>query len=136
MQTSLKAAQMAAQGANQLRFAMARLLYRLRHSVHVYPLEQDAAMPEHRVAWMDEMNGGPAKTILDAISTRPELWVHALPPEVCIVSRKTLHKSGLDQDAIEALAYEGMGMVEWHAAQRRATEEQTLLPTPATLLSK
>lgn len=91
---------------HRLAYAMDHLLHRLRRFMAAYPREMDKPMPDHDLVWLEGLNGdGPAQTILDA-----------MPPEVCIVSRKALEDLGLSADAINLLAEMGEYVVAISAA--------------------
>ncbi len=113
------------QADNRKRFAMDRLLHELRRFMRAYPMQMNDEMPEHDLVWVDDiMHGGPGKAIVDAIKANPVLWTEALPPEVCIVPRKTLASLGLSQDAVDYYAGIGMLMVEDAAAHFTRTSSE------------
>ena len=49
------------------------------------------------------VDDGPERVILEAMQATPELWMHALPPDVCIVPRKSLETLGLNEDIVGLL---------------------------------
>lgn len=110
---------MEAQDTRRLDYAMKRLLNRLRRFMAAYPREMDKPMPDHDLVWMERLNGdGPARVILDAIKSHPDLWRDALPPDVCIVPRKALEQTaGLSPEVVDYLAGMGENMVAAHAAR-------------------
>jgi len=108
---------MADQSRHRLRAALDHLLYRLKAFVEVRPMMEDDRLPEHDVVWVDYIERGPAKTILDANKAHPELWRDALPEDVVIVPRKMLAQAGLTADVIDALAGYGAQMVAAKAAR-------------------
>lgn len=112
-----------AQGNNKLRYAMDRLLYKLKRFIGTYPLHEDDPMPEHDVQWMAEIGADPAGTILDAIKMSPELWAHAIPEDCIIVPRKPL-EGMLGKDTTEALAMDGAHLVSYQADRLRHEAEE------------
>ena len=105
----------------RLRYAMDRLLHKLRDWVRVYTrLEEDMdKLPDLDTAWVVGVDGdGPQKTILDAIKMTPELWAGAVPPQCCIVHRETLKKY-VGADAAEYMAGAGAAAVEDQADRLR-----------------
>jgi hypothetical protein len=123
-ETTTATATMEAQTRKRHGYAIERLLHRLRRFVRVYPMKVDDVMPEHDLVWVEELSGAsPGKAILDALKANPELWRDALPPEVCIVSRKALEQCGLSADIINHLADMGDHFVGGHAAKFRYVNE-------------
>lgn len=100
---------------NRLRYAMDRLLYKLRDWVRVYPMLESDSMPRHDVAWNTGIDGGPVPDILEAIKMHPEMWADAIPKECCIVSRQMLAKLLSNEDVVEALAAHGAHLVDLQA---------------------
>ena len=116
---SITATEAAARQSNaQLRAAMDRLLYKLRRFVGVYPIHESDKMPENDVQWMAEIDADPAGTILEAVKAYPELWVHALPDECCIVPVASLKKL-IGEDGAEALGLAGQQMTITKAMRAR-----------------
>lgn len=107
------------QSRSLIAHAMHRLLHRLLPHMRAVPVSDDEEMPEHLMAWMTKFDGGPEKTIGEAIEATPALWMQFLPPEVCIVPRKTLERiSGLDQATIDYLAMEGAYIITSRSAHK------------------
>jgi hypothetical protein len=97
--------------------AMDRLMDGLKRYMRAYPMLQDDQMPEHDLVWVTEgVDDGPERVILEAMKATPELWLHALPPEVCIVPRKSLETLGLNEDIVGLLVEQGAYMVDAYAA--------------------
>lgn len=126
MTGSLLSAVREAQFENERQAAMGLLLYRLRQYVEVCPLHNDDdTMPEHDVMWVQPFGDkGPADEVMQAIAEHPELWVHALPREVCVVPRRVLERAlKIQPEFVEALNGEGMNLVTNHAARARHERE-------------
>ena len=80
--------------------------------MRAYPMLEGDQMPEHDLVWVTEgVDDGPERVILEAMKATPELWLHALPPEVCIVPRKSLETLGLNEDIVGLLVEQGAFMV-------------------------
>lgn len=109
---------MEAQTARRHGYIMDRLLHRLRKFMASYPRTVTDQMPDHDLIWIEKVSGeSPGKLILDTIKSHPELWREALPPDVCIVSRKALEQCGLSEDLVSYLADMGDHFVARHAAR-------------------
>jgi hypothetical protein len=104
---------------HRIAFAMDRLMQALKRYLRAYPMLEGDKMPEHDVVWFTELDGGPERVILEAIKATPELWLQALPPEVCVVPRDALKSLGLNEDVVALLAEKGAYMVDAHAAKHR-----------------
>ena len=106
------------QSRSMIAHAMHRLLHRLRPYMRAYPIA-DEPMPEHDVVWVTEFDGGPERVIAEAMQATPALWMQFLPPEVCIVSRKSLEQGvGVNPDIVDYLASEGGYIVMSRAAHK------------------
>jgi hypothetical protein len=99
--------------------AMDRLTNALKRYLRAYPMLEGDKMPEHDLVWVTGSDGGPERVILEALKATPELWLQALPPEVCIVPREALKSLGLDEDVVALLAEKGAYIVDAHAANHR-----------------
>jgi hypothetical protein len=114
---------------------MAHLLRSLRRFMRAYPITQEDQMPDHDLVWVDELNDGPARVILEAIKANPALWREALPEGVCIMPRKALEKmTGMSSDMIDYLASYGENIVLYHAAEHKHQQDEKkrdAWPTPA-----
>src|SRR4029453_6585265 len=97
---------------HRIAFAMDRLMQALKRYMRAYPMLEGDQMPEHDVVWVKELDGGPERLILEAIRATPELWLQALPPEVCIVPRDALKSLGLNEDVVALLAEKGAYIVD------------------------
>lgn len=121
-QTDIETASIAEQRDNATHAAIQRLLHNLRQFMRAYPMRADAEMPEHDLVWVAGIDGSsPDKTIMDAISKRPELWAHALPDDVCIVPREQLEKL-TGPDAADIIDATGKNLVLRHALRARFTD--------------
>jgi hypothetical protein len=107
-----------AHSRSQLRHAVQRLLHRLKPFVRVYPKTMDDKMPDHDIAWVTGVDGGPEQTIADALICTPELWAAALPKEVCIVPREALSSVAGGPEAVDYLSGLGASIVSTHGAKR------------------
>ena len=110
------------QSRSLIAHAMHRLLHRLRPYMRAYPIA-DEPMPEHDMAWVTDFDGGPDQVIAEAMQATPALWMQFLPPEVCIVSRKSLESAlpiglRLNDDIIDYFAMEGYNIVMARANQK------------------
>jgi len=115
-QTATATAVRSDQSDKQLRSAMLRLLDALRPFI---PRDPHVKLPDHNLGWVIQPDGSPERVILDAIQAHPELWVHALPETICIVSRQSLLRALGSHNGVfvEALAHEGANIVASHAAR-------------------
>lgn len=109
---------------SRLAYALVRLLDSLRPFMRAYPRAEDDHMPEHDLVWVEFLdNENPKKVIADAIKAYPELWLHALPEEVCIVPRKELNRAvGLGPGDV-ILSSIGESIVANHAHRHRVKLE-------------
>lgn len=122
--TATETSMLERQSRSLVAHAMHRLLHKLKAYVEVRPFEEGDKLAEHDVVWVSWPDNGPEKTIGDAMVMTPALWVQALPPEVCLVSRKSLE--GImslnlhlnPEDMIEYLRAEGANIVMSRAAQK------------------
>jgi len=101
---------------HRTRAALYSLLSDLKDFVEVVPRCEQERMPEHAIVWMTGINSGPGPAIESAIKSHPELWLHALPEDVCLVPRHALKKMGLSDDVAEYLKADGEARVAAHAA--------------------
>lgn len=108
------------QSNKRLDWALQRLLHALKPFMRAYartPGEQ-AKVPELDLVWVTDLDGGPSRAVLDVLKSNPELWLHALPPEVCIMPRQALKAlTGVDRDVISGLCDLGENIVAAHAAK-------------------
>jgi hypothetical protein len=116
------------QATSRLRYAMDRLLHRLRPYIRAYTRTPDVKMPEHKLAWVTMAGSGgyddsPAQVISAAIEEHPELWAHAIPEECCIVHRKTLEEYA-GSAAAEMMADHGAAIVADRAFRLRYEAEE------------
>jgi len=117
--TATETAVMAEERRLAIAAPMNRLLRKLRDFVRAYPLKADDAMPDHTLEWVGDIRGdGPEKTVFEAIKCNPDLWLHALPDDVCIVPKNSLDLLGFSKGLIVALEYQGDWAVRALAAQR------------------
>ena len=110
------------QSRSMIAHAMHRLLHRLRPYMRAYPIA-DEPMPEHDMAWVTDFDGGPDQVIAEAMKATPAIWLQFLPPEVCIVSRKSLEHAlpiglRLNGDIIDYFAMEGHNIIMARASQK------------------
>lgn len=117
MEPTTATAIMTDQRNRRLEYAMCRLLDRLRDYVRVYPMMQDAEMPEHDVAWVTEIDKGPGHVVLEAMKATPELWLQAMPEGICLVSLNALEQAGMTPDVIDYLKLAGENIVTAKASQ-------------------
>ncbi len=113
---------MAQQADNRMRYAMDRLLHRLRKFVEAHPMREDYSMPPYDIAWITYLEDGPERAILDAIKASPELWRPLLPEEVCIVPKGMLEEL---VGAADLHALEGYGAMMISQAASKALYEQS-----------
>lgn len=102
---------------HRMRAALYSLLSDLKDFVEVVPRCEQERMPEHAIVWMTGINSGPGPAIESAIKSHPELWLHALPEDVCIVPRRALKQIGITDDAAEFFKADGAARVAAHAAR-------------------
>jgi hypothetical protein len=106
---------------SETRVAMAsgmdRLFHNLRRFLRAYARteEQQKTLPDLDIVFAVGVDDSPEDAVLDAIRTCPEMWASAVPPECCIVSRKTLQRI-VGESATAALAMEGDAMVRTAAS--------------------
>lgn len=79
-------------------------------------------MPEHDLVWVTaqwaDIGSDPRQVIVNALKANPELWLHAVPPEVCIVPRKELEAvMKLNPSTIALLAFAAEDIIAKHAAK-------------------
>ena len=85
----------------QLRYAIDRLLDRLKNFVAAYPLLDNDQMPDHAIEWLTTIDGGPGKAVMEALMVSPDLWLDTLPSELVIVPRSTLLRIGVHDEVID-----------------------------------
>lgn len=108
------------QGQQRVKHAIGRLLDRLHTFIRAYPRDDAAEMPLHDVAFVTMTDDGPEAQILDALKSYPELWLTALPDDVCIVSRRTLVEvANVLPATVDCLADQGIAIVEAKAFRHR-----------------
>lgn len=104
---------------HRMRAALYSLLSDLKDFVEVVPRCEQERMPEHAIVWMTGINSGPGPAIESALKSHPELWLHALPEDVFLVSRRALKhvlkQVGFGDDVSEFLGAEGEAIVAAHA---------------------
>lgn len=107
----------------ELEAAMHRLLQDLRPFMRVCLMNGADTMPDHDLVWVDTIDGGPGKVILDAIKSSPALWRDALPPEVCVLQKEAVMKmAGITSVQLEYLSAYGENAVQNAAYNRRLAE--------------
>lgn len=74
----------------RLVYALDRLLCELKPFMRAYPRVEDDKMPDHDLEWITYIGSDPRQAIVNALKVNPELWLQAIPSEVCVLSRKEL----------------------------------------------
>lgn len=107
----------------ELEAAMHRLLHDLRPFMGVYLTNGADTMPDHDLVWVDKIDGGPGKVILDAIKSEPALWFDTLSPEVCVLQKDAVMKmTGITSVQLKYLVSYGEAAVRCAAYNRRLAE--------------
>ena len=112
------------ESTREVRYAMDRLLYALKEFVRVYPVDEADKLPEHDVRFATGIGKGPETVIVDAIKQNPELWLHALPDDVCIVPKSVLSGQYYSGVNAEFLSDMGIDRVRNHASRLRYEAEE------------
>ena len=103
---------------SRLQWALDRLLHALKPFMRAYPRSLDDEMPEHDMVWITDIESDPRQVIVDALKSNPELWLQAVPSEVCILSRKELEiMTKLTPGAIAFLAVGAESIIATQAAK-------------------
>lgn len=113
----------ASQSRAHMVHAVHRLLHRLKGCLRAYPINQEEYLPECEAVWVDAIDNGPEKVLMEAMKATPALWLQTLPEEVCIVRRSALKAGGLNDDMIEYLAGDGVNVILNHAAAAMHEDE-------------
>ncbi len=115
---------MAEQSNSRLRFAVDRLLHRLKPFMRAWPYKQDDAMPDYDLGWVTDVDGGPHTVIGTALKAHPVLWMATLPDDVCLVRRRDLATAGLAPEVVKYLAITGEHIVLIQGEDHRRQEEE------------
>ena len=114
----------AMQRDQHIRFAMHRLLDKLKDWVRVYPISPDVEVPDHDIRWAAGIGAeGPDRIVLDAMKATPALWMSALPEGLVIVSRDRLEKvCGVPPVTVDFLVMEAGNQIHSQAARMQQEE--------------
>lgn len=114
----------AMQRDQHIRFAMHRLLHKLKDWVRVYPMSKDVEVPDHDIVWHTGIGEeGPDRIVFDAMKATPALWMSALPEGLVIVSRdKLLKVCGVPPVTLDYLVMEASNQIHLQAARMQQEE--------------
>lgn len=113
----------ARQRDSQIRFAMHRLLDKLKDWVRVYPISPDIEIPDHNIVWHTGVGAeGPDRIVLDAMKATPALWMGALPEGLVIVPRDRLEKVCISPATVDYLVMEASNQIHLQAVRMQQEE--------------
>lgn len=113
----------AMQRDSYIRFAMDRLLTKLKDWVRVYPMSKDVEVPDHDIVWRTGIGEeGPNRIVFDAMKATPALWLSALPEGLVIVPRDRLEKFCVSPATVDYLVMEASNQIHLQAARMQQEE--------------
>lgn len=101
----------------RVRHAIETLLRDLGDWVDVVQVNHADVLPAHRITFTTALSDGPAQAVRRAVKAEPELWLHAVPPEIVMVPRATLVSIGLSDAVIDWMERGTQNLLDREAAR-------------------